>query len=492
MLDKLLLQKRLSFLLIILFVSLAMSLFLPAMVTLYIFYPILVISYLAYLVTKQESKTTIALLTFSIILGTVFTLGIPWIISFMLFIHVFPTYVVALIALIIMTLLPLKKYSIVMKIFIFILLSTLIGLNTNLLFLGKSIMGQDRKVNETFSKKLSVTNKEFIEIKSNSQNIPIVYNKFDFISFGSNEGCMCGYWVFPRLSKFTIAPYILGKKEIPFSWIKSSDKKIIIDYKEIQGLYNLNIKIFQKNELLSSLTIKDYLPFQGAKITNRDKSLNNFDYRLEYLLRHNIWNAILYYLGAGQADNKKVISDFLDKSIDTNIIDKDWTESTIKTTSSLVYNSNISLCTSKKDDNYKHYTFNNWNSKEKDYSIKLGSNPDRFIFNDNNITYTTLSHSDEFVWHNNISIYKTAEYFFVLKTSFKPFRVILWEFDRRGNFLKEVHIKLPKKAKIDGRDWHPISHIEIINNKMSFRVNNIYEHKNKKNECSYSKIEVEI
>jgi len=294
MLNKLFLQKKLLLLLMMLFFSLGMALFLPAMLTLYIFYPILVIAYLAYLTTKQVPGKTISLNVLLIVLGTFFTFGLPWLISFLLFINIFPTYIVILITLIIMTLLPLKKYSVVIKIFIFIFLSLFIGLNTNLLFLSKSFLGQDRKVNEIFYKKLNIKNNDFIEIQSNSKNIPTLYNKFDFLSFGSNEGCMCGYWELPQISKSTIVPYILGIKEVPFSWIKPSDKKIIIDYKEIQGLYNLHIKIFQKNELLSSLTIKDNLPFQGEK--DKSRNLENFDYRLEYLLRHNIWNAILYYL----------------------------------------------------------------------------------------------------------------------------------------------------------------------------------------------------
>ncbi len=491
MLDKLLFHKKNILLLIMLFISLAMALFLPAMTTLYIFYPILIISYLSYLTIKQVPSKTISLNALFIALGTIFTFGTPWLLSFMLFIHIFPTYIVFLITLIMVNILPLKKYSRNIKIFVFIFLSTIIGLNTNLIFLSKSFMNADRKINETFNKTLDIKDKEFIEIKSNSKNIPIAYNKFDFLSFGGNEGCGCGYWVLPKLSRSTIIPYILSSQEVPFSWIKSSDKKIIIDYQEIQGLYNLNIKIFQKDELLSSLTIKDYFPFQG--ITDIDqKEINNFDYRLEYLLRHNIWNAILYYLGVGQVDNKKVISDFLDKSIGTIKIDKNWTESTVEIIATLLYNSNFSLCTTNKDDDYKYYPFNNLNSREKDYSIKLSPNPDRFTFNDNNITYTTISHSNEFVWHNNISTYKTTKYFFVLKISFKPLRVILWKFNHQGSFIKEVHIKLPKNAKIDGRNWHPLSHIEVINNKMSFRINNIYEHDNKKNECSYSKVEIEI
>lgn len=490
MLNKLLLQKKLLLLLILLFSSLTMALFLPAMITLYIFYPILVISYLAYLTITQVSGKTISLNALAIVLGTIFTFGIPWILSFILFIHIFPTYIVALVTLIIMTLFPLKKYSIVIKIFIYIFLSMLIGLNTNLLFFAKSFMGQDRKVNEIFNKKLNTIGKEFIEIKSNNNDIPISYNKLDFLSFGANEGCGCGYWEFPKLSKSTVIAHILGSREIAFSRIQASDKKIIIDYQEIQEFYNLNIKIFQNNKLLSSLTIEDSLPFQGKTNINR-KDLNNFDYRLEYLLRHNIWNAILYYLGIGQIDNKKVISDFLDRSISTIKIDKNWAEPTVNT-ASLLYNSNISLCTSNKDDNYKHYPFNNWYSRKKDYSIKLSPNPDRFIFNDNNVTYTTIPHSNEFVWHHNISTYKTTKYFFVLKTSFNPFRVIAWKFNHQGTFIKEIYIELPKNAKVDGRNWHPISHIKIVNNKISFKVNNIYEHDNKKNECSYSAVEIEI
>lgn len=489
MLDKFSLQNKLLLLLIILFISLSMALFLPAMTTFYIFYPILVILFLIYLKIKQVSLGKILLYALIISLGTVFTLGIPWILSFMLFINIFPTYVVVLITIIIMILLPIKEYSSVIKIFIFVFLSLLIGLNTNLLFTAKYLVGQDREVTEILNKKLELNDKELIEIKRNSINIPLKYNKFDFLSFGSNEGCMCGYWTRPAINKSTIIPYILGIKEIPFSSVVPSDKKIIIDYKEIQEEYNLNIKILEKNELLSSLSIKDSLPFQG-KTSNKAKNLNNFDYRLEYLLRHNIWNAIFYYFGIGKVDNKEIISNFVDKNINIIKTDQNWIKSNID--SILIQNSDISLCNERNSDNYKYYLFNTWDSKEKNYSIKLSSNPNRFIFNDNNITYTTISYSKEFVWHHRIATYKTSEYFFVLKTTDSPFHVLLWKFNHQGDFLQEVHVKLPKNTKVGGRNWHPISHIEVINNKMSFRINNIYEHKNKKNECSYSKIEIEI
>jgi hypothetical protein len=489
MLDKFLLQNKLLLLLIILFICLSMALFLPAMTTFYIFYPTLVILFIIYLKIKQVSLGKILLYALIISLGTVFTLGIPWILFFMLFINIFPTYVVVLITIIIMILLPIKEYSSVIKIFIFVFLSLLIGLNTNLLFTAKYLVGQDREVTEILNKKLELNDKELIEIKRNSINIPLKYNKFDFLSFGSNEGCMCGYWTRPAINKSTIIPYILGIKEIPFSSVVPSDKKIIIDYKEIQEEYNLNIKILEKNELLSSLSIKDSLPFQG-KTSNKAKNLNNFDYRLEYLLRHNIWNAIFYYFGIGKVDNKEIISNFVDKNINIIKTDKDWIKSNID--SILIQNSDISLCTERNSDNYKYYSFNTWDSKEKNYSIKLSSNPNRFIFNDNNITYTTISYSKEFVWHHRIATYKTSEYFFVLKITDSPFHVLLWKFNHQGDFLQEVHVKLPKNTKVGGRNWHPISHIEVINNKMSFRINNIYEHKNKKNECSYSKIEIEI
>jgi len=486
-------QQKLPLLLIILFLSVAMALFLPAMITLYIFYPLLIILYIVYLAVKGVSKKIIFLNVLLIVIGTIFTFGVPWILSFIYFIHIFPTYVVILITLTIMTLLPLKKYSIVLKIIIFIFLSTLIGLNTNLIFLSNSFLNQDRKVTEVFNKKLTIKNNEFIEIKSNNKNIPISYDKFDFLSFGSNEGCMCGYWELPNLSKGTIIPYILSIKEVPFSWIKPSDKKIIIDYNEAQNLYNLHIKIFQKNELLSSLTIKDSLPFQGKKDANR-KGVNNFNYRLEYLLRHNIWNAILYYyFNIGQVDNKIIVSNFLNKSINIIKTDKNWSKFIVETHAILLHNSNIHLCTTNQDDNYKYYPFNTWRLREKDYSIKLSPNPDRFIFNDNNnITYTTISHSNEFVWHHNIFTYKTTKYFFVLKTSLSPFRIILWKFNHQGDYIKEVHINLPKNIILDGRSWHPLSHITVIDNKMSFRIYNIYEYDNKKNECSYNKVEIEI
>ncbi len=490
MFDKLLIQKKLPLLLIILLISLSMALFLPAMMTFYIFYPILVISYLIYLKTKQVSLGKILLYGFLIALGTVFTLGFPWIWSFMLFIKIFPTYIVFLITIIIMTLLPIKKLLLGIKIFIFIFLSLVIGLNTNLFFAAKNLIGYDREVNEIFNKTLKLNDKEIIEIKSNNKSIPLKYNKFDFLSFGSNEGCMCGYWTHPLIEKYTIIPYILGIKEIPFSRVVSSDKKIIIDYKEIHEKYNLNIKIIEKNELLSSLSIKDSLPFQGKINNNQAKSLNSFDYRLEYLLRHNIWNAIFYYLRVGKVDNKKIISNFMNKNINTIKREKSWIKS--NTDSILIQNSDMSVCTTKADYNYEYYSFNTWAQKDKDYSIKLSPKPDRFIFNNNDITYTTISQSQEFVWHDRISTYKTTKYFFILKTSFKPLRVILWKFNHQGDLLKEIQIKLPKNIKLDGRNWHPISHIEVINNKISFRINNIYEHKNKKNECNYSKVEIEI
>lgn len=433
---------------------------------------------------KDISVSTILLNIVFIILGTIITLGMPWILSFLLFIHIFPTYIILLITLIIMNLLPLKKYSKNIKILTFIFLATIIGLNINLLYIG-----QNRKVNEIFNKKLTIKQKDFIEIQSNSKNIPITYNRFDFLSFGSNEGCGCGYWEFPRMSKGIVIPYILGIKEIPFSWTKTSDKKIIINYKEALRSYSLNIKILKKNEVLSSLTIKDHLPFQGI---NHSRDINNVNYRLQYLLQHNIWNAILFYLNIGHVNNKTVISNFLNKVIDTTKKPKNWTNSMVKTTASLLYNSNVRLCTLRKDDDYGSYPFNTWSSGKKDYSIKFSPHPNRFTFNDNNITYTTLSYSNKFTGYTNILTCKTAQYFLILPRNSNMLETVMLKFTHEGTFIQEIHIKLPRDAQINGRNWHPLSHIKIKNNKMNFRINNIYEYNNKNNECSYSAVEIKI
>ena len=290
-----------------------MALFLPAMLTLYIFYPILIISYFVYLISKKASKKTIFLNALFIVIGTILAFGVPWLLSFILFIELFPTYIVILVTIILMKLLPLEKYSNITKIFIFILISTIIGLNTNLILLGKNLLKQDRKITEIIKKKLIIKNGDFVELKGKGENIPIRYNKFDFLTFGSNEGCMCGYWIYPKVERSNIIPYLLRKKDIPFSLVKPSDKKIFIDYKETNKIYRLSIKIFQKKSLLSSLTIRDHLPFQYKNSKKRD--LENFDNRLEYLIKHNIWNAILYYSNIAKVDNKKTISNFLDKSI---------------------------------------------------------------------------------------------------------------------------------------------------------------------------------
>ncbi len=460
------------------------------MLTLYIFYPVLIISYLAYLITKKASKTTIFLNALFIVIGTVLAFGTPWILSFILFIDIFPTYIVILITIILMKLLPLKKCSTIIKIFIFILLSTIIGLNTNLVLLSKNLLKQDRKINEVIKKKLIIKNGDFVELKGRYKNIPIRYNKFDFLTFGSNEGCMCGYWIYPKIERSNIIPYLLSIKEIPFSWVKPSDKKIVIDYKEANKTYRLSIKIFQKKRLLSSLVIKDHLPFQDKNSKKRD--LENFDNRLKYLIRHNIWNAILYYSNITKVDNKETISNFLDKSINRIKKDKNWAQSTTNITATLLYSSNLQLCTTDKSDDYRYYPFNTWNRRKRDYSIKLSPKPNRFIFNDNNITYTTLSHTKKFFWYGYITNYKTPKYFLVFRIFSKPFRVVLYKFDHQGDFLQEIHIKLPKSATIGGRNWHPISHIKVINNKINFRVYSIYERHNKKNRCSYIQVEIKM
>ena len=489
MLDKLSLHERFVLLLTILFISLAMAFFLPAMFTFYLFYPVAIVIYLSYLTLKEVKNRTILTHFIFIVLGTVFTFGIPYVLSFMLFINIFPTYIVFLLSFIIINLLPLKSYSKTKRATLFVFISIIIGLNTNILVFAKTIINQDRHVNVIFNDTLEINDKEFLEI--NSSNIPSKYNKFDFISFGSNEGCMCGYWTFPKIDNYNLQKVLLDK-EISFSKAKFSNKKIVIDYQEKGNQYTLNITVLSNKKIISSLTIKDYLPFRLRKNIGR-KNLDSFDYRLEYLLRHNIWNAIVYYLTMGFENNTDEITNFINNSIQVTKKDSNWHTKTFDTDATLLLNSKTTLCSQQRNDNYNDYEFSKWikNSSAND-AVLTGQKPNKFIFYDNNITYTTIAHSNKFLWRNNKTAFKTTKYFFVLKTSSKPFSVILLKFTHQGSFIKELHIKLPKDTKIDGRNRHPISHIEVIDNEMVFRINNIYGHYNEINKCSYSKVKIGI
>lgn len=478
-------RKQVAFLFVVLVVSILSALFMPAMFTFYITFPILL------LFIAIQDKYLFGVLLFLFVIS----FGLVYIAIFMLFIYFFPTYIILLTTVLIIYFLP-KKIAIWSKIVLFFIISIILGLNTQLLNIISDIFTQRPIIEEKINNTLQLKATDIIKITGNTTELYTKYNKYDYITYSANEG-WGGFWEYPKIEKMSINDYF-KKLYLPYTQKNDSPYIINLESSKNNSLYNTIIQIKSNGKILSSLKISDRLPFL-SKIDNRN--LDNLDLRLEYLLRQNIWNAILLSTQRYSKDNyvETIISDFLKKSISYKPIYANWYKNTYFLKSNLIKTSDTEDCTTNFLDNYKYYEFNIWKEAKSNTSAKIANNI--FSFDSNNTTYSTkilskyspnIQAYNEILWNDynfsyaaNNNIYA----FFVFRLN-KYIRII--QFTKTGKFVKELYIELPKDLILDGRDWHPISHVKIIGDKIQLRLYNIYELKDAKNQCKYNILETEL
>lgn len=385
------------------------------------------------------------------------------------------------------------------RIIVFILLSALIGFNTKIIDFIQPKYAFEEKINEV----LTLNDGNFVKITGNTTKVPSSYNPNDFITFGANEG-WGGFWVYPKLESVNIAE-LLQQREISYTQKNNSPYTLDIISTKNMNAYVVEIQLKSNSKLVSSLKISDQLPFQSSI---SDRELENFDLRLEYMLRHNIWNELLFLLSTNlTTNNSNVINNFLDKSIKYHVKHLDWSKNTYFIEGKLIKTEAKGYCSVNEKNDYKNYAFNQWKDQSSDKSARIIF-PHIFSFDSNNTTYSTkilskyskdIQAYNENLWNDNAFSYsgKNDIYTFYTFRLTKNIRII--QFTKTGQFVKELYVSLPKDIVLDGRDWHPISHVELIDNKMRFRVYNIYEFKTNseaaapiQDQCSFNQLEIQL
>ena len=455
----------------------------PSSAALIVGYPALIVSLFVY--NKNKSLNY---LFWAVVLLSIISFGMLYIIQFIIFIHLFPTYIVVLITIIIIRLIP-YNFNNLVAIFIFILLSSLIGLNTQIISFTSGIFNSKYVVTKQINDILHFNRKDVLKLTGKSSSFLDSYKSNDFISFGANEA-VGGFWEYPKYNTTDIET-LLENHEITYTKKNDSLNHLKFDYTKNSNSYKLKIEIIKNSKVISSLIIKDYLPNKWQGIDKNIESLESFDIRLEYLLRHNIWNYLIFVF-----DKKKnistVISDFLSESIKFPIKNKNWSENIQTLKSVVIYESKIEKCSNLSSDKYKDYSFSKW--KNINNYTKVVSKGNRYVIDVNGTFFTTKIYvSDLPKWSNHNFSFSAGPSIY----AFKEFRTVrekkirLFKFSKSGKMIRYIHIDLPKNIILGGRDWRPISHVSISDGKMLFRLNSIYQDK-KKHECKYHQLEVNL
>lgn len=345
----------------ILLVSLLSALFMPAMFTFFIGYPALFLIIFIYSKNKKIKYILGVIIVLSIV-----SFGILYIFQIVYFIYLFPTLVIALFSIIVIRFIPYKLHMLV-KISAFILIFLLVSINTQIFTILKPQYSVEEKINDV----LHFNKNDVIMLCGKSFNFPDSYNSNDFISFGVNEA-IGAFWTYPKFQNVNIKT-LLENRKINYTSLNNFPQHIQVDYTENNDFYTLNIQISKNLKVLSSLTIKDRLP-QGRKIDQREKeSLDIFDHRLEYLLRHNIWNYFRFI-----TDDKKeigrVVTSFLEKSILFPTESQDWSKKITNIDAKVSYTSKLENCSRFEKDDYKDYPFNKWKKQNDDSNIIIRGN----------------------------------------------------------------------------------------------------------------------
>jgi hypothetical protein len=468
----------------------------PAMVTFFISYPSLLLIIFIY----SKDKTVNYLLGIVILLSIV-SFGILYIFQVIYFIHLFPTFVTTLLTIILIRLTPFKMNELV-KISAFIFLFILISINTQFFTIFNPQYSVEEKINDV----LYLKKDDVVKLHGEPLSFPDLYNSKDFISFGVNEG-VGAFWTYPKFQTVDIKT-LLENSEVIYTRLNNSSNHIQVNYSENNKFYTLNIQISKNKKILSSLTIKDRLP-HGRKIDykviqQKKVSLDSFNHRLEYLLRHNIWNYFLY-LFDDEKEINSVVTKFLEKSISLHTESQDWSKKITNIDGLISYTSELENCSSLDKDDYKDYPFNVWKEKNDDSNI---INKGRINIVDINGTFFTtyIYSSDIPKWSRHDFSFSNNDYLYLFRnfqTAFEDKKIRLFQLNKTGKVIKYIHVKLPKDKFIDGREWHPISHVMVDDNgKIVFRVYTIYQkqylhlpHHERpvtKDQCKYDLLEIEI
>ncbi len=467
------------FLTVLLFISIASALFMPAMFTFYIAFPILLIF------VSAQNKYLFMILFLLIVLS----FGIIYIMLFELFIYLFPTYIVLLTIILLRNFIPIKIKSSKISLLSLFFISILLGLNTNIIDIFQSKHLVEEKINSA----IYLNQEDIIKIIGNNTEFPSTYNSYDFITFGANEA-VGGLWQYPKIETDNLLN-LLQQREISYTYKNKSPYTIDISSSKNNNKHIVNIQIKSNTKLLSSLKIMDQLPYQSS--INKEE-LDNFDQRLEYLLRHNIWNMLLFFSSINSnINNSSVINNFLDKSIKSTPKKANWNVSTLDFNSTVLFKSDKQECTSYPTNDYNNYPFSQWIASNQYNRVKLAPEAN-YIFDINNTIYATKDHSTPSIpWFDNHFAYSIDEYiyiFFTFESRRQNIRVL--KFTKKGQFVNQYNIHLPKDMNLEGRDWHPISHVDFINDKMKLRLYNIYEYKKKSetaapisDQCSFYELE---
>ena len=310
-------------------------------------------------------------------------------------------------------------------------------------------------------------------------------------------GVHYSYWEYPKISNQYFANH-LQQREIAYSQKNNSPYTIKINSTHNHDKYSINVQIMSNSKLLSSLRITDRLPYQSSINT---RELDNFDLRVEYLLRHNIWNGLLFLSTIySNIDNSSVINDFLKKSIKSSSKNTNWGVSTLDFNSTLLSESEKLECSSSPRGDYKDYPFSTWVAMNHYSGVKVVPETN-YIFDINNTIHTIKDHSTlKNPWVNNSFAYSIDDSIYIFFTfgSWQQ-NISVLKFTKKGQFVNQYNIHLPQNMILEGRDWHPISNIEFIDNKMRFRVYNIYESKTNseaaapiKDQCSFNQLEIQL
>jgi hypothetical protein len=292
---------------LIFIVSILSSLFMPPAITFYVVFPLFILSMIILVSYGDKNIKLFFGLTLGIVGAFVLSIGLLYILAFIVFIHVFPTFVVILGTLLVVQYFK-TQLSKKMLILMFIVISTIFGLNTTIL----DLIFPHFKVEKNIGKMLQSDKNHIFQASNEFINLPNKYNPFDFLSFGANEGCMCGYWEEPKIS-YTNIEKLLQNEEIIYTKNKEASQKIEVDYDEHEGKYTLQIRIKENNTIISNLLIQDKLPL----LTKVNADLDSFGKRFEFLYKHNFWNAVLYYYHQRNIEN--IIQQFIHESINIQV-----------------------------------------------------------------------------------------------------------------------------------------------------------------------------